>query len=303
MSSRIVLRDEIQNQINMIGALSGDVPAGNVRSYKELHDSINTTLSSAQEAVGRRLGKNYTEQIKQLNRRTTTLYQTSMVAFDVLVKCRDTYQGMDQYLRTQADGLGDYSACENPAYQTVYHVPDWAKGHERKERTYGYTAENGGRGWVYIYNYYNEPGKGTQVSCTYYTLRKLDERGLGYPFKYAGGANGKEWYGNCSDAAIKEPGKGSIEALYNGYANNKELHNVVVSIDTGTKWGHVLLLDKVFRGEDGQLKVSYTDMSYYDGKKTQYLSDPDGDTPLFVYSVEEFTKKNPGIVGSVLIGE
>lgn len=173
MSSRIVLRDEIQNQINMIGALSGDVPAGNVRSYKELHDSINTTLSSAQEAVGRRLGKNYTEQIKQLNRRTTTLYQTSMVAFDVLVKCRDTYQGMDQYLRTQADGVGDYSWCDNPATQSVtsYSVVDKYNNHEKiptntefypetvvgtaeNKRTFSFNR-NGGCTW-YAYNRYHE---------------------------------------------------------------------------------------------------------------------------------------------------
>lgn len=150
---------------------------------------------------------------------------------------------------------------------------------------------------------YNIPQ--SQVSCTYYTLRKLNDRGLGYPFKHPGSVNGKEWFNNCTDDVPKAPGNDAIESLLSG---RDSLENVVVSFpgsDLTGGCGHVMLIDKVYRDPStGQIMVSSSD--HCDFGTGKYLSDPNGTIPAATRTLEAFKdlyfSNHRGMVGAVLIG-
>lgn len=155
-------------------------------------------------------------------------------------------------------------------------------------------------------NYVEEGSSQNQVSCTYYTLRKLDERGLGYPFKTAG-ADGKDWYANCieSDSIPRVAGELSIETL--AAQNGGTLNNVVVSFPATAEnsAGHVMLIDKVFQDPStGKTMVTFSDN--LDWVNKGYLKDENGYTPECTWTLEYFKQTyitlNGGMNGAVLIG-
>ena len=176
-------------------------------------------------------------------------------------------------------------------------IPDWAKKTSGKGLNYFY-AENGVEGQVYKWN---EPGV---LSCTYYTLRKLRERGLGFPFKVTGKGNGGQWFDNCSDSAKKYPGRDSLANLYNEYGKSGlPVKNIVVSF-SGGKYGHVVLIDSMYKNpKTGELMVEWSDMS--GTKEFPIINNENGSNPAIKRTLSQFLnyygKKT--VNGAVLIGE
>ncbi|MBR6253902.1 MAG: hypothetical protein IKR22_00560 [Clostridiales bacterium] len=174
-------------------------------------------------------------------------------------------------------------------------IPDWAK--EKFNDSRYYRAENGSSGYVYYRN------GGGEVSCTYYTLHKLKDRGLGFPFKYAGGANGGNWFNNCSDSAKKYPGNDCLTNIMNEYgASGKPVQNIVISM--GGNPGHVLLIDKMYKDPNsGQIMVEWSDMCYPFNK---IYGDVNTLNPTKNVTLDQFKKYyswGGNISGAVLIGE
>lgn len=151
-----------------------------------------------------------------------------------------------------------------------------------------------------------------QLSCTYYTLRKLNEQGLSYPCvsgpKGNGPGNGGEWYANF-DRESGLPNYAGNNAL-DDLANNLTLPqaNVVVSFDhslpvtdkNGKTYipGHVLLIDEIYRDANGTVMVKYSDMS-------PDINSFDGDNPQKNVTLTQFKanyKPNGNINGAVVIG-
>ena len=107
---------------------------------------------------------------------------------------------------------------------------------------------------------WNRPG---ELSCTYYTLRKLNQRGLSFPC-VAGPGNGRNWYSNF-DTASGVPSFGGANALED-LVNNLSLpqENIVVSFETNTSTdlkhcGHVMLIDKMYRDSNGNIMFEWSD--------------------------------------------
>ena len=171
-------------------------------------------------------------------------------------------------------GVGDN--CPDWAKETFCPPPD-SEGYI--EDTYeSFRTANGSIASVATWN---RPG---EVSCSFYTLRKLRERGLGYPFLHSG-ANGSQWFDNCDDSVPGARGRDCVRDLFDQYG---ELTNVVVSFPNGT-WGHVLLIDRAYLGSDGQLHVVWSDnWRESDGAP---LSDPAGTTEVRDMTYEQFLKK------------
>ena len=193
-------------------------------------------------------------------------------------------------------------AVEVPSSPSPAALPDWARQqiHIFKDRDgdeqLSYRAENGEYSSICSWN---DPAH-TQVSCTHYTLRRLYERGVGFPFKHAGGANGCQWFNNCSDSATKAAGNDCLESLYNQYG---DMENVVMSFNGPGTAGHVLLVDKVYQDVgSGQLMVQYSDMVY----NGQSLSDLYGYNPTVTTSLSAFKQSylnyHSSIAGAVVIG-
>lgn len=119
---------------------------------------------------------------------------------------------------------------------------------------------DGTYGTVAYWNSRNE-----QLSCTYYTLRKLNERGLSYPC-VKGPGNGANWYGNF-DTTVDIPhyqGGKALEQLVGNLTLPQE--NIVVSFDSNTgstaefkAYGHVMLIDRIERNANGEVIVTYSD--------------------------------------------
>lgn len=139
-------------------------------------------------------------------------------------------------------------------------------------------AQNGG--WARVCTW-NVPG---ELACTFYTLRKLRERGLGYPFLHAG-TNGNQWFENCDGSVPEAGGLRCVETLFSQYG---ELTNVVVCFPTNPdptgqlgRVGHVVLIDRVYRSpQDGMLHVVFDDHRNY--------STPDGTWPAEDITYDDF---------------
>lgn len=198
------------------------------------------------------------------------------------------------------------------AYQNQ--LPDWALEYDEND--------------LEIINYFNADGDGPfkhricthnlpdqngvqAVSCTYYTLRKLRDKGLGFPFQLNntsdGNWNGGQWYEN-SIGVEKAAGSTSIQQLLDTFGGkDKSLENVVVSFSGTSLGSHVLLLDKVFVDFNGVTQVSYSDnTNWIEGG---VLTDVNKTTPIVQESLDDFIKRYTidnsifgNIIGSVLIG-
>ena len=135
-------------------------------------------------------------------------------------------------------------------------IPDWAK--ETFTNSNYYRAENGQVGYVSFRNDDNA------VSCTYYTLHRLREKGLGFPFRITGYANGGSWFDCCSDVAKKYAGDDCLINIYNEYCTKgREAKNIVVSMYSTSSAGHVILIDRMFKNpETGEIMIEWSDMCY-----------------------------------------
>lgn len=177
-------------------------------------------------------------------------------------------------------------------------IPEWAKKTDPRGLNY-YTAENGVSGHVCKTN---DDGF---LSCTYYTLRRLRERGLGYPFKVQGQGHGRQWFDNCSDSAKKYPGADCLTNLYNEYGKNGlPVKNIVISFGGG-KYGHVVLIDAIYKDpKTGELMVEWSDMINYKSLGFKKLKDENASNPTVIRTLSDFKKcYSSSINGAVLIGE
>ena len=179
-------------------------------------------------------------------------------------------------------------------------LPDFAKetftNPESSRTSYGSTQR------VATWNDY----EGGSLSCTYYTLRKLRERGLGFPFKSPSGANGAKWYSN-SVSDYKEEGVNCLETLMKKYGDSIALYNIVVSFrDNRQGAGHVLLIDRLYYDKNtGNLMVEYSDQVGAFGFPV--IHDANGTNKARTFTVETFFENYKGLNltcnGAVLIGK
>lgn len=179
-------------------------------------------------------------------------------------------------------------------------LPDWAKEYSDLYSQRFRTAD-GGTGEIATYNTANY-----DISCTFYTLRKLRERGLGFPFQSSGVSyNGANWFGNCTDDVPKAAGEHAIETLLSGRGT---LENVVVSFPgSANTWncGHVMLIDKIYQDPStGQTMVSYTDNCNFETNTPIYGAD--GSSPIYTQTLDAFKTRyinfHGGMNGAILIG-
>lgn len=147
-----------------------------------------------------------------------------------------------------------------------YELPEYTKNFANPDDNH-VQWKNGGCGSV---SYRNWDGK---LSCTYYTLRKLKERGLGYPC-IGGPGNGNSWYKNFDkDSGLPNAsGEDALQKLAGSLQLPQE--NIVVSFDK-EKYGHVLLIDEMYRDANGNVRVKYSEMFGYAkvGSKLANLND------------------------------
>lgn len=106
---------------------------------------------------------------------------------------------------------------------------------------------------------WNDEGM-TQLSCTYYTLRKLNERGISFPCT-GGPGNGGSWmYYFDTEAGLpySMAGYNSLEELFS--KNGLPQDNIVVSCSSiyAPDSGHVLLIDHA-KVEGNDIKVTFSD--------------------------------------------
>lgn len=151
---------------------------------------------------------------------------------------------------------------------TKYRQPAYTQiGLEPVNGVYGnvvYHSNGKPGGQVYYFNdgsHINDT-TGTRLSCTYYTLRQLNERGLSFPCKSGPGSGGSWFYNFDEQSGLPTyEGGNALEQLANSRSLPQE--NIVVSFPLSSPDGHVLLIDRIFRDVDGEIKVVYSDMYPY----------------------------------------
>ena len=152
---------------------------------------------------------------------------------------------------------------------------------------------NGGYGRVCEWNKEN-----IELSCTYYTLRKLNERGISYPC-IAGPGNGGKWYSNFDFESGLPTFEGN-DALRN-LANSMDLPqtNIVVSFSNPQPWGHVMLIDEITRNENGTVVIKSSD-------NYPQITSLNGSNPQKTRTVDQFYNAyqsfNGNIVGLCVLG-
>lgn len=162
---------------------------------------------------------------------------------------------------------------------------DWCYTEEKDDGwTYWYFDENSknasrkpGSGYhVQKYNKYIEETGYGEYSCTYYSLLKLRSKGINYPFSTGTSAGnsvaGKAWYDrvgtllpenqNITDNnPQKVSGEASMDKIVNYVlTSGKPVYNVVLSYKTEIADGHVAVIDKIYRGADGKIRILYSDI-------------------------------------------
>lgn len=154
-------------------------------------------------------------------------------------------------------------------------------------------------------SYYNDPSTRTQLSCTYYTLRKLNQRGLSYPCT-GGPGNGADWYRNF-DRESGLPHYSGTDALTKLVENlTLPQENIVVSYASNTSsdaylrtCGHVMLIDRIYRDENGVIYIESSD-------NWPNISNVNGSNPAKKRTFDEFmshySKYNGNINGVAVIG-
>lgn len=181
-------------------------------------------------------------------------------------------------------------------------IPDWAKETFPGHSNY-YRAEDGKIGSVSYTN------RGGNVSCTYYTLHRLREKGLGFPFKTTGQADGGQWFDTASNSAKKYAGNDCLKDIFNEYCTNgKEVKNIVVSMKSTSSAGHVILIDRMYKNpETGEIMIEWSDMTRVPPFKSIY-GDHDQKNETITRTYESFRRDfydnwaGP-FYGAVIIGE
>lgn len=134
-----------------------------------------------------------------------------------------------------------------------------------------------------------------EMSCTYYTLRKLNERGISFPC-VGGPGNGGTWM-NYFDTESGTPysmaGDGALNELFT--SNTLPQDNIVVSCSGITDEGHVFLIDHVFRDENGQIMCTFSD------NYPPIYNDLNGTNPPITISLDELNSRY-GIYGAAILG-
>ncbi|MBQ3061306.1 MAG: hypothetical protein IJD02_02580 [Lachnospiraceae bacterium] len=187
-----------------------------------------------------------------------------------------------------------YSANGAPRYK----LPDYVyQGLEPDAN--GVWGENvsvseGKPGHIATWNY-----NGT-LSCTYYTLRKLKERGLSFPCNSGGPGNGGKWFDNfdTNSGAPSFGGANALEDMVNKLTLPQE--NIVVSFPESYPWGHVLLIDRIFKDENGNVMIEWSDT-------WPYMYSPNDKNDPETKTLEEFkrtyaSRGHGNTVGIVVVG-
>lgn len=233
--------------------------------------------------------------LKTIDTRIEALVQENTKIVLSIRKICDLYESTEMSLKKKIEAIGivgasavippatpkpKVNAIPKPGKGTIKtSLPDWV--YTPNENPTWYMASNGAWGSVYAYNDENN----TQLSCTFYTLRKLRERGLGFPFVIAGQAMGNEWFDNCTNDVPKYPGDNCLRDII---AQNKlPVENIVISFEEN----HVLLIDKI----DAAGKITYSDMN-------PDIADMNGSNPAITLSIDEFMAKQGNIRGAAIIG-
>lgn len=137
-----------------------------------------------------------------------------------------------------------------------------------------------------------------EISCTYYTLRRLKERGMSFPC-VDGPGNGGQWYGNF-DFESGLPAYGGVNALRDMVSSmSLPQNNVVVSFDQPSPYGHVMLIDEIYREADGTVKIVSSDM-------WPDITTLNGSNPPTTRTIDEFyswyNRYNGNMVGLCVLG-
>ena len=140
---------------------------------------------------------------------------------------------------------------------------------------------------------WNDEGM-TQLSCTYYTLRKLNERGISFPC-IGGPGHGGAWmnyFDTESGLPYSMAGDNSLNELFGN--NSLPQDNIVVSCSGNTEWGHVFLIDHVYTDENGQVWCEFSD-------NTPNISSLNGSNPVQRITLEELNNRY-NIRGAAILG-
>lgn len=166
---------------------------------------------------------------------------------------------------------------------------------------------DGSQGAVYYFNDGSSVNDttGNDLSCTYYTLRKLNQRGLSYPCT-GGPGNGADWYKNF-DKKSGLPHYSGADALTKLIDNlTLPQENIVVSYASNSSskaylktCGHVMLIDRIYRDENGVVYIESSD-NWPD------ISNVNGSNPVKKRTFNEYmnyySKYNGNINGVAVIG-
>lgn len=187
----------------------------------------------------------------------------------------------------------------------IYNIPEYARKNVEP-------ASNGIYGpWVYYrdgscgtVSEWNDPQTKTQLSCTYYTLRKLNERGVSYPC-VAGPGDGCNWYANF-DTSTELPRYSGNTALYDLANGQLPQENIVVSFESNPSddpkekaCGHVMLIDRIEKDDNGEVRITYSD-------NYPHITTLNGSNPPQTKTIEQFmsyyNRLHENINGVVVIG-
>lgn len=319
MSRYILEVEEMQKAIALLGYVDGKLDTLSKRitaAYHRLDTQQGTAINRAQSDIYNQ-GKLYDEQwdyIKYLKSVLQAIVDESLQAEAEAKKIMEgewIEESKKEENRTPNPIPGSGTVSSN-IIKTVngapqYKLPDYVTKNVEPDRNgiYGpYVYYRDGRyGAVCEWNIYNERQK--QLSCTYYTLRKLNERGMSFPC-VKGPGNGADWYGNFDDTVDvpRYQGNNSLEQL----VNNKSLpqENIVVSFASNPssdanlrKCGHVMLIDRIEKNSSGEIMVSYSDN--YPDIQTLNGTNTTKTTTLSNF-MSNYNKSNGSINGIVVLG-
>lgn len=184
----------------------------------------------------------------------------------------------------------------------IYNIPEYARKNVEPDANGIYSTyvwyENGDHGEVCDRNY------GGELSCTYYTLRKLNERGVSYPC-VAGPGDGCNWYANF-DTSTELPRYSGNNALYDLANGQLPQENIVVSFESNPSddpkekaCGHVMLIDRIEKDDNGEVRITYSD-------NYPHITTLNGSNPPQTKTIEQFmsyyNRLHENINGVVVIG-